>query len=126
MKYAIAGLAMLCASQAHAFDTGIPIMDFYSGGPPLQCFKFWLAPDPKIPGSGSNDQYAINADTTAHLNLINEIRAAGYNKKTVSLGFWSDALLPLQNVFPRMVACASGDGMSLKFFETPINVSVLP
>jgi len=35
-------------------------------------------------------------------------------------------LLPLQDTFPRKAACASGDGMSLKFLETPINVSVLP
>jgi len=126
MKYAIAGLAMLCASQAYAYDTGIPIMDFYSGRPPLKCFKFWLAPNPKIPGSGSPDQYAINADSFGEVNLISEIRTAGYAGKTIVMGFWYDALLPLQDTFPRKAACAAGDGMSLKFFETPINVSVLP
>jgi hypothetical protein len=125
MKYTIAGIAMLCASQAHAFDTGVPIADPYSGP---RCFKFWL--------SGNPDQYAINPDSTWQINLIDEIRAAihtnvtlaalGKPQKTITIGFQSDILPPLAFAYPTMAACSSGDGKSLKFYETPITVGVNP
>jgi hypothetical protein len=125
MKFLPAAFALfssLAPLGVHATTTtGYVIPDQYSGG---ICYKFWI--------SGDNEQYAINLlmhpEMKAVVDLLNQAAATtnGPHPQMVTVTEQEDVTPPLQYTFAPTVWCLNGDGVSLKFYPTIVNVQLHP
>lgn len=117
MKFAVkaalaaaALFAIIPREPANAMNVGVPTAIY--AGP--ECFLFGLV-------AGQDYSYAV-PNTAANQGKIALILERAAKNQTVTVVEKDDIPLPLRNIFPDMVPCYKGDGVSISFWENPVSI----